>query len=329
MAKKGRPRPARPARDHERQLRRLVILDRLRGAAVPLLAIGVAVAAWPLAVAGLLDVTLGVTIAGAAVMVAALHAGLSEFADERTTAATAATLLAFAALWWFVVFGSFRDEIDPGAELFAARLSLAGRAVTAPLHGIPGDYRVVVEGELDASGAHASRSAHYRVALTEDGGGGQALEGDFSDRWSTRRSGRRGVASVHVARTADKHIVHAGGGDLHLALESLGPGAHDAVSVRLYPERFSTTLLVGLATALTAAAMVIDSWRAVDPGELLLTSITLGAVFAVASLRRFAPPHPGFGDLAFNGAIGAIAGTGAGRALVHALRRVRALAGRP
>ena len=69
--------------------------------------------------------------------------------------------------------------------------------------------------------------------------------------------------------------------------------------------------------------MVIDFWRYTDSGDLLLISITLGAMFAVASFRRFAPPHPGFGDLAFNGAVGAIGGVVAGRVparITHAVR---------
>jgi hypothetical protein len=234
-------------------------------------------------------------------------------------------LVAFAALWLFVVVAPFREDVDPRPELFSARLPLGAAAAGAPLHDVAGSYRVDVEGDLGANGDHASRSAHYRVGVTEDGGVSRALEGDFSDRWSTRRAGRRGVASVHVSRTAEKHVLTTNGGDLHFALEALSAGAHDAVEVRLYRERFATTLFLGLATALTAAAMIIDSWRAADPGELLLTSITLGAVLAVASFRRFAPPHPGFGDLAFNGAVGAIAGTAGGRVLVHLLRRLRSL----
>lgn len=43
----------------------------------------------------------------------------------------------------------------------------------------------------------------------------------------------------------------------------------------------------------------------------------------VASFRRIAPPHPGFGDLAFDGAGGALAATVAGRVLRHAGRLVR------
>jgi hypothetical protein len=82
-------------------------------------------------------------------------------------------------------------------------------------------------------------------------------------------------------------------------------------------------LPVGLGVALTAAAIVVDGWRFTDPQELLLSTITLGALLAVASFRRFAPPHPGFGDMAFNGAVGAIAGMIGGRFLVRVVKAVR------
>jgi hypothetical protein len=60
-----------------------------------------------------------------------------------------------------------------------------------------------------------------------------------------------------------------------------------------------------------------------------MTMLTLGALLAVGSLRRFAPPHPGFPDLAFNGAVGAVGGLAGGTALWRAVRRpLRRLVGR-
>jgi hypothetical protein len=301
-----------------------MVMDAIKGWTIPLIAGGVAILTWPLSITELIETGPALAVAAVAVMIAALHAGLYDFVDERTTKATTATLLAFVALWLFVVFTPFEAKLNPGPELFAAQLPLHGRAVTVPLGGTAGNYRVVVEGNFGASTEHASRSAHYQVEVTSNGRAEEPLEGDFVERWSQRRSGRRGVSTVHVSHTEQEHLVtSADGADLQLTLASLSPGAHDAVAVKVYRDTFPVALFIGLGVALTAAAVVVDSWRYTDPQDLLLTTITLGALLAVASFRRFAPPHPGFGDLAFNGAVGAVAGLIAGRILVRVVKAVR------
>ena len=324
MAKRATDGTRRSTRDHDARLRQLTVLDAVKGWTIPLIAFGVALVAWPASVAGLVGTTVALEIAAACLLVAALHMGLAEFSDERTSAATAATLAAFALLYSFTTWTPFADRLDPGPAIFTGELQLHGAPAHVPAAGGPGAYRVVVEGRLGDGTEHATRSAHYQVNVAADGAGTQVLEDDFTDRWSQRRSGRRGVANVHVAHTAHEHrVTSPNGADLEMSLASLSPGAHDAVGVKVYRDTFATPLFVGLGVALTAAAMVIDFWRFTDPGDLLLTSVTLGALLAVASFRRFAPPHAGFGDLAFNGAVGAIGGVIAGRLLTYAARAAR------
>src|SRR5690606_12805773 len=212
----------------------------------------------------------------------------------QTSPATAASLVAFAALWAFVAWVPFADQIDPGSPLFAGELHAHEAAVQVPLAAGAGAYRLTVEGRLPG-GEHASRAVQYRIEAG-DGSSAQTLEGEFSERWNQRRTGRRGVATVHVAHTERAHHVTASGDTLSLSLQSLTPGASDVVGVKLYRDVFPAPLFVGLGAALTAAALVIDAWRPGDASELLLTTLTLGSLLAVASFRRYAPPHPGFGD---------------------------------
>jgi hypothetical protein len=326
MAKPASQRTQRTTRDQDARLRQLTILDTLRGWTIPLIALGVAVAAWPASIAGLIDPALALQIAAVCLLIAAFHMGVAEFIDERTTAATAATLVAFGLLYAFTVWEPLADKLSPGPEIFSGDLQLhAGAPTRVPIAGQAGKYRVVIEGRLGESTEHATRSAHYQVNVATDGADTQVLENDFTDRWSQRRSGRRGTTTVHTSHTAHEYgVTSPTGADLQLSLASLSPGAHDLVAVKVYRDTFLAPLFVGLGVAITVAAVVIDFWRYTDPGDLLLTSITLGALFAVASFRRFAPPHPGFGDLAFNGAVGAIGGVIAGRILgrvAHAVRR--------
>jgi len=324
MPKLPTARRARTGPEQERQIRRLVVLDTLKGGTIPLLAGGAAVLAWPLSVAGLIATTPALLLSGAALLVVLLHLGLAEFLDQRTTFATAATLVAFAALCAFVVFEPFRAKLGHGPEVFAGDLALNAAPIEVPLAGRAGRYDLVVEGKLGAGLDHTSRSAQYSIDVASEGAPVQTLSGELSDRWSERRSGRRGVSAVRVSHTEREHAISsASGGDLRLSLASLSPGAHDAVGVHLYRDTFPAPLFIALGTAVTVAAIVIDRWRFTAPHELLLTTVTLGALLAVGSFRRFAPPHPGFGDLAFNGAVGAVAGTVAGRVLVHAGRFAR------
>lgn len=325
MAKPASQRTQRPTRDHDSRLRKLTILDTLKGWTIPLIAFGIALASWPASIAGLIETAPALEIAAACLLVAALHTGFAEFIDERTNAATAATLVAFGLLYGFSTWAPLADKLAPGPEIFSGDLQLHGTPTRVPIAGQAGKYRVVVEGRLGESTDHATRSAHYQVNVASDGAATQVLESDFTDRWSQRRAGRRGSTTVHVSHTAHEYgVSSASGADLQLSLESLSPGAHDMVNVKVYRDTFVTPLFVGLGIALTVAAMVIDFWRYADPGDLLLTSVTLGALFAVASFRRFAPPHPGFGDLAFNGALGAIGGVIAGRVLARVAHAVRA-----
>src|SRR5690242_2414555 len=98
-----------------------MVLDFLKGWTIPLIAGGVALLTWPLAMAEEVETGPALVVAGAAVMVAALHGGLCDFFDERTTGVTAATLIAFAALWLFVVFTPFELKLNPGPEVFTAQ----------------------------------------------------------------------------------------------------------------------------------------------------------------------------------------------------------------
>jgi hypothetical protein len=324
MAKPASQRTQRTTQNQDARLRQLTILDTLRGWTIPLIALGVALAVWPASIAEVIDTPLALEIATVCLLVAAFHMGVAEFIDERTTAATAATLVAFGLLYAFTVWEPLADKLNPGPEIFSGELKLNAEPTRVPIAGQTGKYRVVVEGRLGESNEHATRSAHYQVSVATDGAGPQVLENDFTDRWSQRRSGRRGSTTVHTSHTAHEYgVTSPSGADLQLSLASLSPGAHDVVGVKVYRDTFLTPLFVGLGVALTVAAMAIDFWRYTDPGDLLLTSITLGALFAVVSFRRFAPPHPGFGDLAFNGAVGAIGGVIAGRILARVSHAVR------
>ena len=169
MAKPASQRTQRPTRDHDTRLRKLTILDTLKGWTMPLIALGIALASWPASIAGLIDTAPALEIAAACLLVAALHMGFAEFIDERTTAATAATLVAFGLLYAFTTWAPLADKLNPGPEIFAGDLQLHGTPVRVATAGQAGNYRLVVEGRLGETTEHATRSAHYQVNVAARG----------------------------------------------------------------------------------------------------------------------------------------------------------------
>lgn len=304
----------------DRAIRRAMVLDSVRGWTIPLVAILGVVLLWVLGAVGVIEMPRALEIAAAALLVLALHTGANDFIHERTSPATATTLLAFSALLAFVALGPLYEFLVPGAPLATVELHAGDAEAVLPLGGIAGAYRLVLDGHLTPSGGQVTRTIPYKLRVSADGGEPQSFEGEFSERWGRQRLGRRGSATVHVVRGSTQfQIDDSSGGDLHVALESLGEGG-SSVTAQVYRLAFSTWLFVGLGVALTAAAALIDSWRETGATELMLTTTTLCVLFAVASIRRFASPHPEFGDFFFHGGVGAIVGLATGRLLASVKR---------
>ena len=308
------------AKRTEQAIRHAVVMDWLRGWTLPLVGIFTAILMWLLATVSLIEMSTGLEIAAVSLFVAAVHAGVHEFLDERTTAATAATLVAFVALLAFVALGPLHEFLKPGPPLATAELHRGDPEVALPVGGLAGTYRITLEGHLDQTGGQVTRTVPYRLGVTTGTNEPDVLEGEFSERWGRQRLGRRGSAQVHIVRGGTQHVVTDGtGDDLRLSLQSIGEGAH-SVTAEVHRSSFPDWLFFGLGLALTAAAILVDSWREAGAGNLPLTLVTLCMVFAVAAIRRFAAPHPQFGELIFYGGVGTVGGFLTGSVVSRAKR---------
>jgi len=314
--------PVTRAQRTEQAIRRAVVLDALRGWTIPLVGIATAIIMWLLATVALIETSTAVEVAAVALLLAAIHAGVHEFLDERTTGATAACLAAFVAVLAFVAIGPLHEFLKPGRPVATAELHRGDPEVALPVGGVAGTYRIALEGHLDEAGGMVTRTVPYRLSVVTGKGEPTFFEGEFSERWGKQRLGRRGSTSVHIVRASTQHVLSdSTGDDLRLSLQSIGEGAH-SVTADVYRSSFPAWLFFGLGFALTAVAVLIDSWRQAGGSDLQLTTVTLCALLAVAAVRRFASPHPQFGDLIFYGGVGTVAGFLVGNILSRAKRLV-------
>ena len=293
----------------------MLVFERFRGPILPTILIGTMVLLWVLSTVSLVGTPSAVLAIGGLMIALALFMGLRDTVDVRTSGSQACFLAGFAIVLALATFYPLHRGVFLPAPIAAANLRTDGVPLEVHTDGAPGPYRVVVEGHFPYTETRTSQSIHYHLKLDQDATAAAPLQGDFSERWSMARLGRRGSAPVLIARSSDQHEVEAGANGFRLELDQLSPPAAHDVSVSVHPDTFPTTALGVLGAALAAAAIVVDAWRSTDGTEGLMTSLTLAALLAAGSFRRFARPHPGLGDLAVFGAAGAILGYALGAAL--------------
>lgn len=321
MAKPKTRAAARPS-NTAAEMDRLLLLDRLSGPAIPGILAAIALLAWVLNNAGVVPSDASILAAGAAALLLCLFFGVRPFLGERVGGTIAGLLGLFAVGLGATAFYSLYRSVFLPPAIVAADLSRGGAPLAVSTVGKTGPFRVVVEGHLPPSEGQASQSERYTISVLRGGAKSETFGGEFSEKWGTRRLGRRGTAPVRTVRDVDQHVVtdpdNAG---FALSLDELVPAGTGTVGVKVHPDPFPTPLVLGLGALLTAGALALDAWRSVDPGEGVLTAFTLASLLAVASFRRFAPAHPGLPDLVFNSALGGLAGWAIASAAWAALRK--------
>lgn len=305
-------------------IERYLLFERLRGPALPGALGAAALLVWVLTTVGVIGAGSGVSWVGSSILGICLFFALRRDIDERTTTARAAALGAFAVLFAVVTIYPLHRTIHLEPAVATQTLEPGKAAARVQLGGRSGPYRLVVQGHLPpAEASHASQEADYVLAVRQGEAPEQRFAGKFTERWSSRRLGRRGTAPVHVTHSVEQHTIDASTGeDLQVRLESLVPAGSGAVTVEVHPDPFPRALFAGLGVLLGAAAVALDAWGGVSPSEGVTTVMTLGALLGVAAFRRFAPAQPGFGDLLFNGAVGGLGGWAAGTVLWRGVRRL-------
>jgi len=199
--------------------------------------------------------------------------------------------------------------MNPPPRVFIGEIHTGKPPVAVPLHGEAGRYRIVVKGYVPPSSAQAIRAAHHRLHVVDGAGLYLVLEGAFTDTWRQRRVGRRGRFPVHIVKDITQHkIESASGQDLTLALTETSGGMSNVVSVEISAVAMALPLFAALGDVLTAAALVIDTWRPIVPRNGIMTMETLAALFGGGAFGSVAGWRPGFVDLGVSAFVGIPAG---------------------
>ena len=260
------------------QIERALWLERVRGLTIPVVIISAAVVGWVLTSAGVFEPLRAVTVVGGLLLLLALFAGMRDFLDERVPQTRVIALIAFAVVWLAVTFYAFYHTVNLPPAIASRELHTADPPTAVSVEGHKEPLRLVVEGHLPPTQGQVSQSVHYQLGVKHGDTPTEMLSGDFTERWTTRRLGRRGSAPVRIVRSVTQHSVSSpDGSDLQMHLDALVPPESKSVTVHLHPDPFPTTLLVGFGVLLTAGAFVVDVWRVplVDASDGVMTIATL------------------------------------------------------
>lgn len=301
---------------------RMLLIERLGGPVLPGVLAAVALGTWVLNGAGVLAPDRSILWFGTCAMLGALFFGLRAFLGERLSGVIPALIAAFGLTFLGTTLFTLARTVFPGAPIATGDLVPKGAPIEVKGEGRPANYRVVVEGHLPPTQTRASQGEHYEMTVSRGGAAVESFGGDFVERWSERRLGRRGSAPVRTVRDVDQHVVaDPDGSGFQLSLQSLVPAEGRSVTVKVIPDDFPTWPMLALGVLLGAAALALDAWRTVDPGDATLSALTFAGLLGTAAFRRFAPAHPGLPELIFNLAAGGLAGWALSSVLWALLRK--------
>lgn len=293
----------------QQEIDRLILFERLRGPVFPSVLGSVAVLLWVLTNAAVIDTAPAVLWVGVIGIATSVFFALRRFLDLNTTVSHGGLAVLFGLGLAMATFYTFERTVYLAPPIASSDLRPKGPPLEVATQGSPGPYLVVVEGHLPENQGRASQSVHYVMNVDHGSGAPEVLQGDFTEKWSMRRLGRRGSAPVHTVRDVDQyHVADPANAGFKVSLDELSPASAGEVTVHVHPDPFPTVVLIAIGVGLTAAAMVIDTWQGAEATEGLTTALTLCTLLSAAAFRRFAPAHPGLGDLLFNVALGSLAG---------------------
>ena len=299
----------------ESEIRRILVLDALRGNAAPGIAAAGVLLFWVLFNAELVNVGPALTVTSLLVLFILLHFGLRDFLDERTPARIAIAVGVFAFVWLIGLGWPLHATVTPPPPLFAGELRANGEATKVALDGDGGQYRVVVSGHMPATNDKGSHGGTYKMRLKDDGSLDEIVQGDFSETWRRQRIGRKGGLPVRVIHNIAQHRITTAGHDLNVSLVELTGDVGSSVSIEIFKQAVSTMLLTAIGVVLITGALVVDAWRTEVKHDGMMTTETVAALLGISAFRAFGAAHPGFGDLLINGMLGGLVGAGFGALL--------------
>ncbi|HYR96142.1 MAG TPA: hypothetical protein VEM57_05360 [Candidatus Binatus sp.] len=294
----------------------LAAVDVLRTWAIPGAAVAAIAVFAGLSAAGLLDTTVALAGTTVAILVLLLYIGERPLLTAGRSSRERSLGAALAAVWLVACYAPFHARLFPGTPLLdGAQVTAAGTGL--PLR-IPADGRraidLVLEGHLTPNPTGGVAPAlHYRLTI-EGAGTTRLVEGQFEDRLSTRRLGRRGTAVVHQAHTADVRVLsNPGGGDLSVTHLVLEPESAQPITISAFAHPLPGPIVLGLlAAALLGAVLAFDRLGPAPETDGALTLSTAAVIGTAIIFWTSNAVHPDFpaliGSVIFGGPLGFMAG---------------------
>ena len=306
----GMPSRARPAPKRKQQatIRRLLVFDALTSWVVPTLAILVIVLAVFLNALELIgDAPAGAALLLAVLVLAAYNVLVPALsAEERDPPIAWPALLAIGLLWIALIYLPFHRRLFSGPAL--AHAQIADKALL-PVGGQGSRFDLLIEGHMPLASERRDRFLHYNLDVVDAQGASQPVEGELSERWRTRRLGRRGTAPTRLEHLSAIHVIDdPGGGDLHVQHVVLSGEKGGDLVATVYPHRaLPLFALLAAGALLTIGALLYDRWLdpAGTPWATLLTSV---AVSTAVIFSASGAGHPGIRDLIGAALVGALIG---------------------
>lgn len=222
---------------------------------------------------------------------------------------------------WIAVFATpFALRLFPGAPV--ATTTLEPHRTGSRLSLGNGRFDLVLDAHLPISSEHQNRQLYYAVTLSDDAGVSRRFDGEFGDRWQTRRLGRRGTAPVHFEHLSASHeIASPAGGSLRVDEVTLSGVPNATLSGSFYRHRLpDEPWLVMGGILLALAALTFDLWSHPQgtPTTALVTATATGAVLVFCSS---ATGHPGLRQVLGSTIVGGMGGVPTAGVLAWLARR--------
>jgi hypothetical protein len=290
---------------------RLAVADALRTWVVPTVTITGAALVYIAHNLDLLSAQLAVSIVGSLALALALFWGIRDYFAEEASTSVRWLACGFAVLWCWGLWLPFYRSLNFGEPIFSSELRRGAPPVVAHVAGHGGRYDMIVESRFATAERGQNRSATYRITVGHDGHTDEIAEGTFHQDWHTQRvgAGRRSFAVPALSETTQVRnvIVDSDGHDLDLQLAELSGGG-DHVTVRLYPEHYPAWLFTALGVVTVALAFMLDGYRPKSAATGLLTTLAIGSLVAVATIRASAGAQVHFAQLVIALLVGAVTG---------------------
>lgn len=206
---------------------------------------------------------------------------------------------AYAVVWMAAAFYPIWDRCSPAERIVATEVTSTSVPQTLAVAGRGARLDLVIDGHLPPSETGVAHSAQYMITVEAEGLPPQTFTGDFKDRWSRQRSGRRSSVEVHDEMTSSWAVVeNPSQQDLRLTLASVKGQAEDRLSLTLHRHRLLPGwMTLALAVLLLVGALVFDARTGAGDTAASMVIATAAVLCGSSVFPYVGSPNPSFREM--------------------------------